>query len=338
MDTKIIDSKSTWENFLSEHPEANFLQSWYWGEFQEALKRKIFRIGVFDKNKLAGVMFAYVEPAKRGKFLVVPGGPILDWSEEQAFQKAVTELRSIAKQNKCDFVRVRPQLEEGELSKKLFESAGFRNAPMYLHAELTSELDITPTADEILSNMRKTTRYEIKKAQKIGIKVGSEYSKKYADTFIRLQDETAKRQGFVPFPKDFLLKQFDVFIKNNKALLYTAEYKNKVLAQAFIIFYGKEAVYNYGASSLSGRDYPGAYLIQWEAILEAKKRNIPKYNLWGVAPPEATEHRFAGISIFKRGFGGMDVHYLRAQDLVISRKKYLVNYFVEKVRRKTRRV
>ena len=44
----------------------------------------------------------------------------------------------------------------------------------------------------------------------------------------------------------------------------------KLLAQAFIILYGNEAVYHYGASTDEGRNHPGAYLIQWEAVKEAK--------------------------------------------------------------------
>ena len=33
---KIIDDEKVWEDFLGLHPEANFLQSWYWGEFHKA--------------------------------------------------------------------------------------------------------------------------------------------------------------------------------------------------------------------------------------------------------------------------------------------------------------
>ena len=106
---------------------------------------------------------------------------------------------------------------------------------------------------------------------------------------------------------------------------------------AFIIFYGQEAVYHYGASTDEGRKYPGAYLIQWEAIREAKKRGMKAYNFWGVAPESEKDHRFSGLSLFKRGFGGSDVKYLQAQDLVIDKNRYLINFWIEKVRRKLRR-
>src|SRR3990167_658260 len=71
----------------------------------------------------------------------------------------------------CVFARVRPQLEDNDFSRKTFRKLGFSNAPMYLHAELTSQLDITKSEDELLRNMRKATRYEIKKALSLGIKL-----------------------------------------------------------------------------------------------------------------------------------------------------------------------
>ena len=72
----------------------------------------------------------------------------------------------------------------------------------------------------------------------------------------------------------------------------------------------------------------GAYLLQWEAILEAKRRGQKRYNFWGVVKPEQTKHRFYGVSIFKRGFGGDDVAYVHAQDLVIAPLRYTINYFL----------
>jgi lipid II:glycine glycyltransferase (peptidoglycan interpeptide bridge formation enzyme) len=79
-------------------------------------------------------------------------------------------------------------------------------------------------------------------------------------------------------------------------------------------------------------------LIQWEAIKEAKKRGMTRYNFWGVAPENNPDHRFAGLSLFKRGFGGEDFEYLHAQDLIINKPRYLLNYLIESFRKIIRRV
>lgn len=335
---KEVPDKKTWEDFLSIHPEANFLQSWQWGEFHKNLGNRIKRVGFYEKSELVGIMLSLVEDAKRGRFLTVPGGPIINWGNSKIIKTFVQEIKMQAKESNCVFVRVRPQLESDDFSKNLFKKNGFINAPMHLHAELTSQLDISKPEEELFSAMRKTTRYEIKKATTLGIEVTATKDPKALKKFYEMQIATSKRQKFVPFSFKFLEKQFEAFVKADHALLYKATIKNIVLAEAFVIFYGQEAVYHYGASTQAGRKYPGAYLIQWEAIKEARKRGIKRYNFWGVAPPLEQNHRFYGISLFKRGFGGQDFQYLHAQDLIISYFRYFVNYLVEYLRKTLRRL
>ncbi|MBI2506892.1 MAG: peptidoglycan bridge formation glycyltransferase FemA/FemB family protein [Candidatus Colwellbacteria bacterium] len=333
-----INNKNEWEGFLETRPEASFLQSWYWGELYATLGDKVQRTGFYRGSRLEGVMLSIVEDARRARYLIVPGGPIINWEDQEAIQAFISEITRIAKEEHCAFVRVRPQIEATEHSKKMFSYYGFRNAPMHLHAELTSQLDITRPEEELLTAMRKTTRYEIKKANSLGIKIITINDPEDIKEFYDLQLLTARRQRFVPFSYRFLYEQFRIFAEANKALLYSARLEEKLLAQAIIIFYGTEAVYHYGASTEDGRKYPGAYLLQWEAIKEAKKRGMKRYNFWGVSPPDNPGHRFYGISIFKRGFGGKDFEYLHAQDLVINYPRYVFNYVIENIRKKMRRV
>jgi len=333
-----ITKKLIWEKFVLSYPGANFLQSWNFGEFHKNLGKVIKRIGFYESRKIVGVMLCIVEKAKRATYLTVPGGPLIEWSYKDLVQLFRQTIEDITKKEGCAFVRVRPQIFQDEKNNKLFENLGFKKAPMHLHAELTRQLDLNKSEQDLLSGMRKTTRYEIKQATALGIKVTTSCDPEDIDNFYKLQKETAKRQGFVEFDKRFLKEQFSTFAKDNQVLLYTAYLGNKILAQAFIIFYGEEADYHYGASTLDGRKYPGAYLIQWEAIKEAKKRGLKRYNLWGVAPEGEINHRFWGVSVFKRGFGGQDLEYLHARDLVINSLSYKLNWAIEMMRKKSRRV
>lgn len=338
IEVKNITNQAIWDNYIKSHPESNFLQSWQWGEFNERLGKKIHRVGFYDGKKLLGVMLGVVEPARRGRYMTVAGGPILNWKNKGLVKQWSATLREIATEEGCVFVRVRPQLLSDSFSQTIFKQSGFVSAPMHLSAELTHQLELDKSEDELLANMRKQTRYEIRKAGKLGVNVKESVKPLDLSEFYDLQIETAKRQGFVPFSKKFLTDQFEVFAASDEVKLYSAYYEKKLLAQAFIIFSGEEAAYHYGASTELGRKYPGAYLIQWQAIREAKKRGLKRYNFWGVAPEGDTGHRFAGVSLFKRGFGGQDVEYLHAQDMVINKPKYLLNLVVETVRKKTRRV
>ncbi len=333
---KPISDKQTWENFALAYKGVSFLQSWYWGEFHKALNHSVYRSGFYQGDKLVGLMLSIVEPAKRGRYLTVPGGPLIDWLNPQIVDKFIEEINRIAKAEKCVFIRVRPPLENSEISKALFKNSGFVSAPIHLHVELTSLLNIEPTEEELLSNMRKATRYEIKKGIKEGVIVSATDNPEAIREFYELQLLTAQRQHFVPFSYDYFYYQFKAFVEDGKALLYRAEFEGKLLAQGMIIFYGNEAAYHYGASTEEGRKHPGAYLIQWEAIKEAKKRGFKVYNFWGVANDK--NHRFYSLSIFKRGFGGEDFEYLHAQDLVVNKVGYGINLLVEKIRKYIRRV
>lgn len=331
-----ITEKDVWENFIAKFPETNFLQSWYWGEFHRALGKQIHRIGAFRDSELVGAFLMIVEEAKRGRHMLVPAGPICDWRDQILLADIVQEIRRIAKIEKAVFVRVRPELPDTKEIQQLFKQLGFVSAPTHLHAELTSVIDLSPSLDDILKNMRKQTRAEIKKAEKNNVQVETTTNPEAIRGFYEREVVTAKRQGFVPFSYTFLYEQFKVFSEAGLATLYTATHNGEVLAEAFVIFYGTQSAYHYGVSTDLGRAYPGAYAIQWQIMQDAKARGMRRHNLWGVAPPGATKHRFYPISIFKRGFGGTDFAYIHARDLVVRPLRYLVCYCIEFVRNKRR--
>ncbi len=333
-----VETEAEWENFLATRPEVNFLHSWLWGDFHECIGHQVFRRGFYEDDKLVGVVLMIVEPARRGRHLVVPGGPIIDWHRRAIVQAWVDDSKKIAKEAKCVFVRVRPQLLKSPNSEHLFKGLKFRRAPMHLHAELTSQLDLTKSDEELKKAMRKGARYDLNRAHKFGIEVEATQSEDFLDEFYDLQIQTAKRQNFVPFSKKFLSEQFKVFSGAGHATMYRSTYEGKLLSMAFVIFYGQEAAYHYGASTQLAREYPGAYAIQWQAIQDARRRGCSRYNFWGVTEHGQTKHRFYGVSVFKRGFGGEDVAYLPAHDLVINRAKYVLTYSFETARRKLRKL
>ncbi len=335
--TKEVTNQAEWENFLVLHPEANFLHSYLWGVFHQKIGKKVHYSGFYEEEKLVGVMLSIIEPARRGRYLTIPGGPIIDWSNGEIVQATVQEMLRIGHVEKCVFVRVRPQLLNTEQNRHLFRKLEFHSAQMHLHAELTSQLAIEADEPTLLQHFRKNTRYELKQAKKRGIKVTSTTDPAAIDEFYELQLETAHRHKFVPYGRRFLKEQFATFAQAGKALLYSAHTAdNKLIAQAFVIFYNQEAAYHYGASTELGRSEPGAYAIQWEAVKEAKRRGMSRYNFWGVVAPSQTNHRFWGVSVFKRGFRGEDVEYLHAHDLILNRARYLPNLTVEYIRRRRR--
>ncbi|PJC42868.1 MAG: hypothetical protein CO040_02210, partial [Candidatus Pacebacteria bacterium CG_4_9_14_0_2_um_filter_36_8] len=237
----------------------------------------------------------------------------------------------------CSFVRFRPQAIETPQLKSRLSHLNIRPAPMHLTADLTLQLDLTKDLDTLLKEMRKNTRYEIKQSEKKGIVVKQTKDTQAITEFYEQQVELAKKHHFVPFGYDFLIKQFQVFADKNQAILFSSYLNEKLLASAFIIFNHQEAVYHYGISTPENDHLPGSYACQWAAIQEAKLRDCKRYNFWGIAPKDETNHRFAGVSLFKRGFGGEEIAYLPAQDLPVS-WTYWFTYVFEVLRKKFRKL
>jgi len=335
--THQIESKELWESFLAARPEANFLQSWNWGEFHQKLGKKVFRVGLFENENQVGAALTVKEVAKRGKYLTVAGGPVLPWENHQAVSVMFTALKTLANQEGCQFIRFRPQEIDTPSLRTMVKNLGGMESPMHLTADLTLQLDLKKTEDELLAEMRKNTRYEVRRAEKVEIRVEHSTDPAQIKAFYDQQLYLAKKHHFVPFSYDFLYQQFVTFAQDHQVTMFHAYLEQQVLASAFIIFYHGEAVYHYGISTPENDRLPGSYACQWAAIRWAKAQGGAKYNFWGVAPHDQPTHRFAGVSLFKRGFGGTEVQYLPAQDIPVTASYHLVRGF-EFMRKKLRKL
>ncbi len=335
---KELRDSETWEKFVTSRPESNFLQSYYHGKTHEDLGKKVYYSGIFERQSLAGVALGIIEDAKRGRYLSTPGGPLINWENRSLVKSFFEQISKIAKKDKCVFIRLRPQIEDTERNRKLMAENYLKPSPMHLTAEHTLQLNLKQEPETILAQMRKTTRYEIRQSEKLGIEVSSTTDSKEVEEFYRVQLETARRQNFIPFSLALIRAEFEEFSHRNQALIYKATWKGKPLAYALIIHYPTESSYHFGASTEEGHRLPGAYAILWQAIRDSQKLNIPRFNFWGIVAENQTKHRFYGVSVFKRGFGGQEVKYLPAHDLILNHLKYLPTYLFEVARKKIRRL
>lgn len=337
---KTVDSKDVWEKFVRSQPEANFLQAWNWGVFHEALGHQVFRLGLSQGKRMVGGALAVKEMARRGTYLTVPGGPLINWQNLTQVAEMVQKLQELGRQERCAFVRIRPQAVDSPELRATLYNYGFVRSPMHLHAELTRMVDVSQTDDELLAAMRKNTRHEVRRAMKMNVKVLQSTDIKLVEVLYELQLETARRHKFVPFSRNYFVKQFEAFVADNQAVLFVVNEPNGIqpISIAMGLFYNREAVYHYSASSDIARSIPAAYAMQWEIIQEAKRRGCVRYNMWGdVADSELMTHRFAGPSLFKRGFGGEQLAYVPAHDLPLSKRYWLTHGF-ERVRKRVRRL
>lgn len=336
---KEIEEREKWDEFIKSDTAANFLQSFDFYEFHRARGKKVVRRAVVsDGGEIVAAYAGVVETAKRGTYLAIAGGPILDWSNKKLVREVFNDMKVVGKENGCVFVRVRPQLPSSAESLKLMQELGLRRAPIYLSAEYVGILDLAKSEAEILAGASQGFRRKLRKAEKVGIEIKAETSDEAISEFCRLEKLHAERQKYVAFSSEWLRKQFEAFRKGGEVLIYTARFESEILAMNFMIFYGPEASYHYGVSSELGTKYSAAPLLHLQAMEEARKRGCLRYNLWGIVGPEEKMHRFYGVSEFKRSFGCEELKYTPAHDLVLNPAKYKVTEIVEKIRKKVRHV
>jgi len=175
-----------------------------------------------------------------------------------------------------------------------------------------------------LADMRKTTRNLVKRGEREGVEV----KEGTLDEFYALYRKTEKRQKFVAFSKKYLETELRAF--DEDARIFLAIHEGTILAGAIIVFYDDTIYYHHGASLHS--QIPAAYSLQWEIIKFAKRRDLKRYNFWGVVKETDTAHPWHGLSLFKRGFGGKEWPLMHAKDLPLS-YKYWISWGIERARK-----
>lgn len=324
---KPISSQQIWTDFFNQCNSPSFLHSWDWGELQIKSGYTIERVGLYENHILKGIALLIKIRAKRGNFLFIPHGPIV--KQSQIYDKTISVLleylKKIAKQEKFDFIRIAPILIDTKENKQIFKNLSFKDAPIYMHAERIWSLDLSKNEDDILLQMRKTTRYLIRKAPKDGISIIQRTDANAIEDFWQLYEKTAMREHFVPFSKQYITNEFTEFFKTRNTVFFFAKKGEEYLASALIVFTKSTGFYHQGASVHT--KYPAPYLLQWEAIKESKKRGCVFYNFWGILEPGRSPKNWQGLTMFKQGFGGFQTDYVTTQDYAVTPKYYLSYVF-----------
>lgn len=351
-------NEQEWDAFLWSRRHAPFLQSWTMGEIYRSVGQEPIRLEARANGRIVGICFGHVVQARRGAHVAVPYGPVVE--DPDAAALLIDALKPMARNRGCAFLRLSP-FWTAEQGTAALAGAQLLPAPMHLLAEHLWYLPLTePDAwtgagggtmrnpDEIFKNMRSTTRNLIRRAQKEGVAVAAS-ADPVGDLplFIALHDETRKRHGFTPYTNAFFRAQVALFVPKGQASLYLARYQSEVVAASIHMHFGGETSYHHGASTHKYAKIPASYLLQWKAIEDAIKRGDRIYNFWGIAPvrqekntspvsslksPIPQNHPFAGVTLFKMGFGGALLELTHCVDAPLS-PRYRITRAFEYVRK-----
>ncbi len=346
MEIFIASNAGEWDSFLGAQTYRPFLQSWTMGEVYREIGEEPVRIEARDGGKIVGICQAILVPARRGRHLAVLYGPVAEKTE--VAHMLLQRLEAEAHARNCSFLRVSPFAAPGTLTIPHSVSS-----PLHVLAEHIWYLPLKTTdpweskmestsrnADEIFFGMRATARNLIRRAEKEGVTVeASTDPVRDLPEFLRLHDETRRRHAFTPYTNAFFRAQVQHFAPRKEVTLYLAKHGGETIAASVHMHMFGETSYHHGASSERHRNIPASYLLQWTAIQDALKRGDQIYNFWGIAPieatsqkPIATSHPFAGVTLFKTGFGGKLLRLTHCSDIALT-SRYLLTRTFEQIRK-----
>ncbi len=310
----------------ARHP----LQSWAWGEFRKKTGVGLSRLS-FDEGKISDVFQITWHRIPYTNFCIgyCPKSAIPSTKEVEAIKKEAIGRRAVfVKFEPCEKINKETEKKIAELEK----SFNFvRGKPLF--TKYTFQLDISKNEEELLKNMHQKTRYNLRLAEKRGVKIVEDNSEQGFEEYWILMEETTKRQGFFAHGKSYHQKMWQTMTKSGLGHLFKAVFEGKTLTAWMVFVLNGTIYYPYGASSNEHREVMASNLMMWEVIRFGKKQGCKLFDMWGSLGPEPeVKDPWYGFHKFKQGYGAELVEFLGSFDLIINPLLYQIYGLTDKLR------
>lgn len=342
------EDKKTWDDYFSPRKQAEFLQSWEWGEFQEKVGNHPIRLQMMENGQILEQVQGFEQKILLFvKFIYLPKITVSPASGVYQADSRAGQVLDYLRKLGYFFARIEPT-EDMEISAKYSVFNVVNRQP-----QNTFLLNVAAPEEELLAIMHAKTRYNIKLAGKNEVAVEEE---KNIEVFWKLNQVTFMRDKFKSHNREY----YKQMLQMENCYQLTAYFENVAIASNILIHFGDTVTYLHGASSDEYRNLMAPYLLQWQGILLAKKLGAVNYDFGGVSPEfvqsglapsrrvelkegtnktitcyhnycwEAT-HKWTGITRFKAGFGGSVKKYPQAVEVAFKPFLYKLFQLIKKI-------
>ena len=281
--------EENWNNLLISTPGCSFFHTSNWADvLSKSYNYKPFYLCARKENTFISLLpVMEVNSALTGRRGVCL--PFTDTCEPvaenaQQFQKLFDQAVSLGKKQKWKYLEI-------------------RGGEKYLSAKKPSQLfwghtlDLSCAQQQLFSNLRDSTRRNIKKAQNENINVTISTSPQSMMDFYRLNTMTRRKHGLPPQPYKFFQHLHNQVIARDMGFIATAFLRDCAIAANVYLNFGKEVIYKYGASDKAFQHLRANNLVMWEAIKWSIDQGFAKL-YFGRTEPENE-----GLMQFKAGWG-----------------------------------
>ncbi|MGB7600050.1 MAG: GNAT family N-acetyltransferase [Candidatus Sulfotelmatobacter sp.] len=316
--TEFLDSQET--SHLFQFPQ------WNAGGARVALLREggaIRWFGTFGTHSPLGSSVPWM------RAVVANRGPVCDDNRlwQTATEEFIAHMR-VEGMTYCevfpDWVQTPDSIAENHLRDSGWQGLGEERSSL--------RLELTKSDDEIFANFRKNSRYEIRRAERLGVSVVPASADVHIEEFLMLHARVAVRKGFLAEAPDDLRGPIRWLIgADSRGALLLARAENQVYGGAVIGRAGKRCWYVWGAAD-KHEQFNVGHILQWKALLWAKSHGCREYDFGGYTPGATS-----GPAWFKAGFGGTVVRFVRPHRKVIRRGYYRTFDWISRMRELSRR-
>jgi Acetyltransferase (GNAT) domain len=298
----VSGSQATWDNELGQGASPSpLLQTWGWGEVQSRAGWTVERVNLVG-GAMASVQLRGIGPVREA---YVPRGPV------PATADAISALVDWARASKVARIIVEPEApaDFGLVMKE----TGFRPASA-VQPQHTRILKLTSPA-EMLASFKQGRRYNIRAGERRGVVVVE--GKDAAE--LERQSAAVERRESIRLPS---MSYYQLLLdKLPWCRTYIARHPrtNEALSAVLVARHNGRAYHLFAGRSGAHPELMANDLAWWAAIKAAAEDGCRDYDLWGVPPPGAgPDHPWHGLGFFKAEFGGEEVSYAGAWELVLS--------------------
>lgn len=297
----------------------HFLQSRAWQRVQAALGYEV----VAERG--AGWQWSgSVRAGRFPRYVYVPYGPA-----GTDLAAAIASITEAARSRALDFARIEPLSAPPH---DVLAVARARRATS-VQPRWTWLLDLGPSEEELRRGLSAGHRGSINAATRRGLEIARSAGDD-AEPLIELQRLAAGRDGFRGQDADYYRTVLRVLVPLGAASLYIASAGSRAVAAAVCFDFDGTRYYAHAASDPdTGRKLGAAAPLVWQMILDARSAGMRYFDFWGVAPPGASHHRWAGFTRFKQAFGGRLVERPGAWELPIRSLRHRVFALAQTLKR-----
>ena len=314
-----VTDPQAWNSFVESARYHAFPQLWEWGEIRAMGGWRPVRlaIGPSQDQPIAGAQLLLRRLPVLGWHLAyVPRGPIGDLDDPGVRDALVRAFRALGRAERIATIRADPEVEPASPFGRALTGSPWRAAPK-IQPPITRVLDLTRGEEALRADLKRKHRQYVNKAERAGVTIERFDGSSAPDVigpaladFNRIYRSTADRAGFVARQPFYYERVWSAFAPGGRVRLAFAVLHGVRVATIFHFTCGDRAVEAYGGMTDEGADARANYLLKWSAIAAFAGEGFAVYDMWGLAT--------GGIRQFKEGFGGREVRYVGARDLVLN--------------------